>query len=437
MPSFLRSSRLLVLAAAVCALLAFWLLRGDKKQDDAVPKAVATEQASEEEAGAAPGTSRVVRPRNGSSATTTDPAMAAQPPPIDQRVQGRVTSLANKKPTPFVDVIFSKKGSEWTATSDNEGQYSLALAPGSYQVRAIGDQVMAMNLPALVVASEAMTYDLSVVEHSVIRGFALFADRSPAVGAIVVPELDSKSAKGLSTRGELGSAEVLPDGSFELYTVQGNLILHVGNESASGTTKVANLKAGEEREEVEVVLVPNGYVAGIVQGPLGAPIDSARVLISMQIPGTGEYDRVPVETNRRGRFRYQVLRPTHTIVDASARGYAHSTPVSFSLKPGESREDIELVLHEATFSLVGHVLNSEGEAIAFAEVAQGQEGSKERYKKAYTNSEGRFEIADVGPGPHRLRVRKKGYQQTRLSDITAPADDLSIVMPTESPQEAP
>ncbi len=432
MSSFLRSWRALLPLAAVCAVLVFWLLREDKKSTEQGTAAVAAEQGTDGEVEAEAGPRSAARPRGENSVAAPDPTGASTPPPaVDQVVTGRVTSLSDKKPAPAVDVIFSKEGSEWTATSNNEGLYSVALGPGTYQVRAIGDRVMAIHLPALVVRSAAKTYDLSVVEHSVIRGFAYFTDRSPAVGAIVVPELDDKSAGGLSTRGELGSAEVLDDGSFELFTVQGNLILHVGDESASGTAVVANLKAGEEREEIEVVLVPNGYVAGTVQGPLGAPIDGAQVLVSVQIPGTGEYDRIPVETNQRGRFRYQVLRPTHTIVDASARGYAHSTPLSFSLKPGESRDSLKIVLHEATFSLVGRVVNAEGEAIAFAEVAQGQEGSKERYKKAYTNAEGQFEISELGPGPHRLRARKAGYQQTRLRKITAPASNLSIVMPKE------
>lgn len=339
--------------------------------------------------------------------------------------------LGADTPVPFVDVIFSKDRAEWTATSDDAGNYSLPLQPGRFAVRAIGDGVMAIDLPALVIESTAKTYDLSVVRHSVIRGHARYLDKSPAQGALVVPQLERKSSAGLSARGELGSAEVEANGRFELFTVGGNIILHGSDGTASGRVSVGNLKAGEERERVELVLIPNGFVAGIVRDPSGAAVAGARVLASVQIPGTGEYDRIPVTTDRDGHFRWQVLRPAHTIVEAAGHGYAQSAPQDFTLAPGEHRENIELVLHNATYSLVGYVVDTSGEPLPYVEVAQGHEGSKARYEKSFTDAAGRFEFTSLGPGPHRLRARKTGYEQTRLRQVSAPANDLRIVMPLE------
>lgn len=343
-------------------------------------------------------------------------------------VRGRVLNKEDRTPVAFVDVIFASKGGESTATSDERGEYSLSLGKGSYQVRAIGDRVMAIGLPPFLVGLVSREYDISVVEHSAIRGQVFFADKSPAVGAIVAPEVDGKSVAGSSARGELGSAEVQADGSFELFTLQGNLILHATSESAGGSVRVTALKAGEARNDVEITVVPNGYIEGSVIGPKGAALSAVKVLASMQIPGSGEYDRIPISTDAKGHFRYQVLRPGHTIVEASARGFAQSTPLAFTLKPGESRKEIVLVLHEANLSLSGRVVDSEGEPLAYVEIAQGQEGSKERYQKTLSNSEGEFAISGLGPGPHRLRARKSGYEQTRLREIAAPSSELRIEM---------
>jgi hypothetical protein len=350
-------------------------------------------------------------------------------------VGGRVLERDRDTPVAFVDVIFSSSGAEWTATSDEQGQYKLQLSPGSYQVRAIGDRVMAIGLAPFLLGPGSRTYDIRVAKHSVIRGHARRPDGSPATGAVVVPQVQGSTASGFSARGELGSAEVLSDGSFELFTLHGNLVLHATSESAAGSVLVPAVKPGEERDEVKILVVPNGYVEGQVRGPGGAALGESRVLISMQIPGTGEYDRIPVSTNSRGQFRYQVLRPGHIIVEATARGFAQSTPLSFALEAGESRKGIAIVLHEANLSLSGRVLDEEGEPLAYVEVAQGQEGSKERYKKTLTGSEGQFTLTELGPGPHRLRARKSGYQQTRLREITAPASDLRIVMAPSASRE--
>jgi hypothetical protein len=429
MTVFSSTSQRLLLLLGICGVLAVWWLHDGEEQDQTIEHAVGNADRHEE-----PGPQSERQPHTGVLPVAGDlgggvePALPSRPSSVDVIVTGHVVSLEDQKPVPRVDVIFSKEGLEWTATSDDSGEYSLALVAGTYQVRAFGDRVMAIHLPKLVLGGTARTYDVSVVEHSVVRGEVRYQDGSAAVGAIVMPQSDDKSASKLTARGEVGSAEVQDDGSFELFTLQGNLILHASGDAASGMALVPALKAGEEREQVRIVLVPNGFVAGVVLGPKGVPIEGARVLASVQIPGTGEYDRVPMTTDDEGRFKWQVLRPAHTIVEAAADGFARSTPQAFTLDPGSHREDIELTLHEATQGLVGHVHDASGEPLSFVEVAQGQEGSKARYKKAYTDADGRFEITALGPGPHRLRARKTGYKQTRLRQIVAPATNLSIVM---------
>jgi hypothetical protein len=352
------------------------------------------------------------------------PEMGAQ----TVKVSGRVSDRIHDTPAPFVDVIFASHGAESTATTDESGQYSLVLAPGTYQVRAVGDRVMAIGLPAFVLGRSERSYDITVVEHAVIRGHVTREDGSSAAGAIVAPQVQG-TAEGSSARGELGSAEVQSDGSFELFTLPGTLVLHATSAAVSGSVAVPKIESGEEREGVEITMVANGFIAGKVVTPSGAPIGDAKVLASMRIPGSGEYDRIPIATDSKGRFSYQVLRPVHTIVEASARGFAQSEPIAFTLAAGESRKDLTLVLVEANLTLAGRVVDSAGEPLDYVEVAQGQVGSKERYKKVMTNSDGEFVITELGPGPHRLRARKSGYEQTRLQDVKAPASNLRIVMP--------
>lgn len=426
----------LLIAVVIAGLVAvWWFSRGD-----APAKRVATEPA------AATGANPTARsadspPESGSAGAKTrtetssrptdvpvEPEELAASAPVPVQVYGRVTNQGDQ-PAAAVDVIFSSKGAESTATSDDKGAYSLHLVPGRYRVRAIGERVIAVGLPPLELGSTARRFDIRVQRQSVIRGHVRYRDRSPAAGAIVVPHRDSKQKSRLAALGELGSAEVEDDGSFELFTVPGNLILDASVRSAAGRAKVHALAPGEARNNVTITLIPNGYVEGVVRGPDDEVIGDAKVLASMQIPGTGEYDRIPVSTDARGHFRYQVIRPARTIVEATARGYAQSKPVAFELAPGESRTNLILELGKAELSLSGHVVDEAGHPLALVQVAQGVVGSKERYKKTFTNADGYFIISDLGPGPHRLRFRHNGYEQTRKTGIEAPASDILVTMP--------
>jgi hypothetical protein len=431
---------LLLLVLGVLGLgVAWWALQGESRAPraggDSESAANPEQPSSVADSPSGPRTPAVPRTQSAGVEPSADSPEVLASAPTQVTVSGRVLERNRDRPVAFVDVIFASKGAEWTATSDEQGQYSLRLLPGSYQVRAIGDRVMAIGLPPFLLGRASRSYDLRVAQHSVIRGQALGPDGSPATGAVIVPQVQGSTASGFSARGELGSAEVQSDGSFELFTLHGNLVLHATSESSAGSALVPALKPGEERDKVKILVVPNGHIEGNVRGPSGAALGDSRVLISMRIPGTGEYDRIPVSTNSRGHFRYQVLRPAHTIVEATARGFAQSTPISFALKAGESRKGIVIVLHEANLSLSGRVVDENDAPLAYVEVAQGQEGSKERYKKTITGSEGQFTLTGLGPGPHRLRARKSGYQQTRLREIEAPASDLRIVMAPSASQE--
>ena len=416
------------------ALVWFFWQRGQAGDSDSKPTSAGARSGGRVEGELQPWAGEGPRPTS-SPASPGAPAglsvPSTGPAPAAVTVTGRVSSADDGAPVPAVDVIFARDKSEWTATSDLEGAYSIDLGAGTYRVRALGDRVMAINLPPLTVASEAMTYDVTVVQQTVIRGRAVHRDGRAARGAIVVPQTDVKTARELSSRGELGSAEVESDGSFELITMPGNLLLHASDGEASGVVAVKNLQAGEQRRHVHIVLVPNGFIAGVVRGPKGVPVAGATVLASVQIPGTPEYDRVPVSADEEGRFRWQVPRSGHTIVEAAAAGFAQSAPQAFTLDPGEDRDNIELTLLPATHSLAGLVVDERGEALADVEIAQGREGSKARYKRVRTDADGRFEITKLGPGPHRLRARKVGYEQTRVRQITAPATNITITMPPD------
>ncbi|HWN67918.1 MAG TPA: carboxypeptidase-like regulatory domain-containing protein, partial [Haliangium sp.] len=77
---------------------------------------------------------------------------ASAPAPADAaRIQGQVRDLLTGQGVAGVTVAFVPAGAstEITAESDAQGGYALALAPGRYRARAVGQEVVALDAAAI------------------------------------------------------------------------------------------------------------------------------------------------------------------------------------------------------------------------------------------------------------------------------------------------
>ena len=159
-----RSNRpllaLLALLAVGILVAVFWPRSGADSGNDPTPSANSLHHEPGDSVADDSPSGAVVRHRDRGAATnpqgTARPHAAVAPvapaAPSAQTVNGRVTDKLSGQPVAQVDVIFSSGGAEQTATSNAEGQFSLSMAPGTYDVSAVGNRVVGIGLPALSVS---------------------------------------------------------------------------------------------------------------------------------------------------------------------------------------------------------------------------------------------------------------------------------------------
>jgi len=341
------------------------------------------------------------------------------------QVTGTVLDAASGQPVADVDVTFRRGRPETTATSAADGTYSVELAPGVYDVRAVGADVLALPQPQLKVGrlGDAVRYDVHVVRLATVRGTVSYSDGRPAQGAEVSVRANSEGAAAYVKTGELGGALTESDGSFAVRALPGTLELTATDGTLAGFVRVDGVQAGSTRAGVAIVLEDGAVVAGVVRDPQSRPVSGAEVTVSVRRPGTPQYERTRVETDGSGRFEVEV-RAGRTVAVAVADGYAPAKEQAVVTKPG-SRQEVELAL-QASLVLAGRVVDADGRPVADAVVSHLRYASKLPTERQTTGSDGRFSFEPVGPGPHSLVAELEGYGKARTEAATAPADDLVL-----------
>jgi carboxypeptidase family protein len=153
-------------------------------------------------------------------------------------------------------------------------------------------------------------------------------------------------------------------------------------------------------EPVVLVLPRGASLSGRVLDPAGAPVADADVALdtegsfsSMHF-SLGEDD----ETDADGFFALEDVSPGSTTLQASAPGFAPSAPLALEVVAGESTTGLVLTLRPGA-RILGELVGSDGRPEVERTVRANSDGF---HGSAETDAEGRFEIADVPPGEHRL-----------------------------------
>ncbi len=406
---------------ALIALIAIWQFRGDDSHTS-----------DEDHSGAVDESSKHGLGDDGSHAGTQgpNPRIRMQGESAAAKafgsVSGRVVDLESKEPVPYVDVIFGHGRQESSATSDASGRYEISLAMGVYEVRAIGEDVIAKAGPTLRVGRiDNLTYDVQVVRLATLRGRVITPDRQGIGGVEVALRSETSAAKQYPQRGEIGLTSSESDGSFEIMVPPGKADLLASDGERKAFASTAKIASGALIENIEIILDNRGIIAGMVRMPDGGAAVGAEIFVSVNRPGTGQYDRFTAQSDAGGQFRIEGLRPGRYVVEALYEGLGSSKPEVLNLKAAQQKEDMQLSLHKPV-SLSGTVVDENGDPVGNAQVAQVWIHSKQRYAKLETSGDGRFEFTGLGPGPHMVRARKEGFASVELRKLMALKNDIEL-----------
>ncbi|MFO7565104.1 MAG: carboxypeptidase regulatory-like domain-containing protein [Enhygromyxa sp.] len=303
------------------------------------------------------------------------------------------------------------------AATVREGEVELrGVIPGAYEVTVHCEGAIAeREYPDLLVGDASRTDRVwTVQEGQAIHGVVVDGDAGPVAGVRVRASMRAPAGDPAAPTTDGTSAPSLGDGSFSVTGLaSGTYELEAELWSTTGATEVV-LSPGADARDVELVLAPQGTIAGLVRDEQGEPIAKVTVQLAPERPGP----KLVAVSDHEGRFRLEhVPRGSQRIV-AVDEGAVWPGPspddepgVLAQVESGETTQ-VELVLRRPSASVRGRVLDSDGSPVSDAFVRQ-QRMTAAAWSSSeagvLTDPDGRFELDGLFPAtPYRIGAFRRG-----------------------------
>lgn len=253
-----------------------------------------------------------------------------------------------------------------------------------------------------------------------LSGRVLDPDGRPIPNASVGLHIRPRAGRGLGGRLTYSTSGGAPlfgrsdaDGNFRLTDVAPGVVglWAVASGWQSGEVSDLELRAGEEKTGVEIVLSPAAFVEGRVLSPSGRPVPGAEVQLT---PEAGPMSMVAsAGTDGDGRYQLDGVPPGRRTVEATHPDYGTGRREA-DLRAGENSLDIAL---EAGSEVTGRVVDDAGAPVASASVVLRKPGSFQRLE-ATSGADGSFRIAAVPDGSYDARATKEGFAPSESVQVT-------------------
>lgn len=324
---------------------------------------------------------------------------------------GGVVLSETRQPMPGAEVALQGAnapgrgfGGGESATTDASGRFRFDhLVPGRFTLLASVPGQTTESVEAVVVAGESKD-DVSLVLaggttiRGVVSGLPESQRTGVSVSAIGPREYWASVRTGADGRFELADA---PPGTISLRATAGDFISDATRSAAGSVTIVE----GQREAEAEIVFEGTGALSGrVTRG--GQPVAEARVFVGGGRGASSGSGR----TDESGSYRIEGIAPGDYTVNVQAAQGMGGRAVSKELRiDGESSLDVDLPMAR----LFGVVVDgSTKQPLSDARITANLEGTPSaRPGFATSDSNGRFFVDDLEPGPYKLTLRRSGYQE--------------------------
>jgi hypothetical protein len=197
-----------------------------------------------------------------------------------QTVTGIVLDGETDRPLPQVYVVASPKkktpaeetpGGGGSAQTRADGRFQLELTPGEYRLDGRADGYASDHVDVTVGSSGASDVRLTLIHGESIKGRVVDSNRRPVAGARVSARPAKEDASGW------GFAQTLPDGSFEMFSLQAMPYTLAATTEGGGFAVRSGVSPGDA--DVVLALRPGGTLQLRVLGADGTPVEGAHAAV--------------------------------------------------------------------------------------------------------------------------------------------------------------
>jgi protocatechuate 3,4-dioxygenase beta subunit len=369
------------------------------------------------------------RPRaNGNHATTTTGSARANAA-VRSRLAGHVIAVGSEAPVPHAIIavrsVASARGVVHV-TADAQGEFSIDVLSGTYEVRATAAGRVQRRPERVVVQGEAVVTLRLHETAGGAHGRVLDAESGSLVGALVVAHSVARPAEAPS------SAVSGDDGTYRLALPDGDYLVTATFEGYVDHERRIAIRGG--LRALDFHLYAGATVRGrVVADANGAPIRGACVRGAADDDFAGlvpEHPRACAITDDDGAYELTGLRPGRVALTASAPAMGVDSPRVISVSLGAAIDGVELRL-VAAHDVRGIVATLDGTAVPeIAVVALRPDDAGRTAARAVTDEQGRFVLPGLSPGGYLVRTEpdpRALVSAVKQVDVPAAAEVALVV----------
>jgi len=198
------------------------------------------------------------------------------------------------------------------------------------------------------------------------------------------------------------------------------------------------LKPGEHRENVDIVLTQGGSISGKIMDEKGAALPKAQVASGT---GIGKFIGASfgtvigmleggkfISADEEGRYEIKHLSTDKYYVLARAEGYVYDLRQDVPVQEGKPTQGIDFKL-KTSVVLAGHVKNDKGDSIPEARViALGLDFQTPLFAHDTSDRNGYFRIDGLAPRGYMVMVEKDPYPMLQKMNVPAPDENLELIL---------
>jgi hypothetical protein len=355
-----------------------------------------------------------------------------------------VTDAGGKKPIAGAKaLLLDEDGVEETTGADGIATFR-ALDDGWTRVAVMADGFSPGTGVARIGKGERKArLDIALVRGAPISGRVVDEAHQPIAGARVWP-VDAANA-WTGGAGDRGAVTTAKDGSFTIPALAaGSWILQAKDDShAPAASKPITVNGEIATTGLEIVLPAAATIAGVVIDGDRKPVPSATVQLSSDRWSSDMVYR-QAAADEQGRFEIRAL-PRRSFKLRATSDQAASAAVAVDLTGVAEKRDVELIV-DRTGTIAGIVVDSDGEAVAEAEVSagpdflSGKRGDSDWIlaagDTATTDGDGRFVLHGLEDGDYRLFARRAVGGERRVGEragVVAKVGDTNVRLVLPAP----
>lgn len=249
-----------------------------------------------------------------------------------------------------------------------------------------------------------------------VSGRVVDPDGEPIAGAHVRLEIRPRTLRGLeggrlySNTPQIDRSDA--EGNFRITDVIPGPVGLSAQASGwqAGTVAGLELRGGEEKSGIEIVLSPAAILKGRVLSPSGRPLPGAQVQTTFEDQGAG---LAVASTDSEGVYVLDTLPPGNRTLEATHPDHGAARR-QVELRPGENSLDFSL---EGGSEVTGRVVDDAGAPVAGAHVTTIARGIF-RSLEDTSEADGSFRFTAVADGTYEILASKEGFATPERAQVT-------------------